>query len=487
MKVATIAISIVLSFTGSLHSAEVVEIPAEELRDKIRGGLLGQMLGNLNGLQHELRYNEKPGNVKEYNPGLPEGAWTDDDTDFEWVYIVEMQRQGEPMLSSSQIAHLWRERINRRIWCSNQYARQLMDLEIEPPLTGSVVLNPWAEFNISGQFLCETFGLIAPAMPQTASRIGLNYTSVAIEGEPAQTTQFFTTMIATAFVQSNIDRILDAGMAALDKDSEILEIAENVRQWHATNPDDWRATRRLIMERYARYGGSAMRDRNGYELNTAGTVAALLYGKGDFRETLRIAFNFGWDCDNTAATSGTIIGVTKGYRWMLSQGWPIVDRYRNTTRENMPKDETISSFADRLIDLAELVIIQNGGRRQASAAKPAFAIKIEPPEPIQHLASAKEIRSKLRTDLKDRIIKDLTTSESTNRARAAYLAVCLELNRDIQKSHPQEWSQAIKALQDQDRVMQVLFHHSAVPAAGPLRKKFVEAGIEAPKERKPLW
>ena len=91
-----------------------------------------------------------------------------------------------------------------------------------------------------------------------------------------------------------------------------------------------------------------MRDRNGYELNTGSIIAALLYGEGDFVKTLIAAFNFGWDADCNAATAGTILGVMKGYRWMLAQGWPIVDRYKNTTRENMPADETITSFADRL-------------------------------------------------------------------------------------------------------------------------------------------
>lgn len=72
-------------------------------------------------------------------------------------------------------------------------------------------------------------------------------------------------------------------------------------------------------------------------MNTASTIAALLYGQGDFTKTLMAAFNFGRDADVPAATAGTIVGVIKGYRWMLSQGWQIVDRYRNTKRENMPE------------------------------------------------------------------------------------------------------------------------------------------------------
>src|SRR4030043_439456 len=153
-----------------------VEISAEDLEDKIRGGLLAQLLGNLNGLPHENKYYDEPGNVEQYTPALTEGARTDDDTDIEWVYISAMQRDQTVLLGPEQITALWKQHINDHIWCANLYTRQLMDIGIDPPLTGNLALNPWSGFNISGQFVCETFGQIAPGMPQTAARIGLNYT-----------------------------------------------------------------------------------------------------------------------------------------------------------------------------------------------------------------------------------------------------------------------------------------------------------------------
>ena len=130
-----------------------VAIPAEVLEDKIRGGFLGQVVGDLNGLQHEMKYIAQPGNVQEYTPALPDGAWTDDDTDIEWPYILEIQRTGNLLLPYPRIAELWKKHINRRIWCSHLYLRQLLDLGIEPPLTGRLEINPWADFNLSGQFV----------------------------------------------------------------------------------------------------------------------------------------------------------------------------------------------------------------------------------------------------------------------------------------------------------------------------------------------
>ena len=131
--------------TPSKLPQDRVTLPVEKVIDKIRGGMLGQIVGNLNGLAHEMRYINEPGNVKNYVPSLQNGARTDDDTDFEWVYILEMQKHRNAFLSYDTIHKLWQERINKRIWCSNRYARFLMDVGIKPPYTGFISLNPWAE------------------------------------------------------------------------------------------------------------------------------------------------------------------------------------------------------------------------------------------------------------------------------------------------------------------------------------------------------
>ncbi len=469
------------------ESGGFLEISAETLTDKIRGGLLGQMLGNLNGLEHEMKYINEPGNVESYMPALPQGAWTDDDTDLEWVYIYIMQHEDEIFLSSERIAELWKSRVNKRIWCSNLYARQLMDIGIEPPLTGTFALNPWADFNISGQFICETFGLLAPAMPQTAARIGLNYTRVTIDAEPAQTTQFFTTMIATAFTSNDMAEILDAGVAALDPNSIIRGIVGDVRRWHRQYPDDWRKTRQLVHDKYTRHGGT-MRDMNGHELNTASIVAALLYGGGDFARTLMTAFNFGWDADCNAATAGTIIGVIKGYRWMMAQRWQIVDRYKNTTREEMPEDETITSYADRLVELAERVINGQGGQRIVVNGRIAYRIRGEKPANVLRLSKrteqAKELREKMKAEVEAGIAGGTAAEE---KARAAYLGICLDLAEPLSRKYPDKWAEAVEALNDQWKVVQVLYHHSPLPAADKLQGKAGAAGLKKPAEKKDLW
>lgn len=472
----------VKSIAGENHTGtgRFIEISAEELEDKIRGGLLAQLLGNLNGLPHENKYYDEPGNVRKYTPALSDGARTDDDTDIEWVYISAMQRDKTILLGPEQITTLWKQHINDHIWCANLYARQLMDIGIDPPLTGKLVLNSWSGFNISGQFICESFGLIAPGMPQTAARIGLNYTHVTIDAEPAQTTQLFTAMIATAFFTEDINAILDAGVASVDINSSILAIVKDVRQWQKQHPYDWRATRQLIRDKYTLYE-SKTRNQNGYELCTAATIAALLYGNVDLVNTLIHAFNFGWDADNNAATAATIVGVIKGRRWIQQQGWEIKDRYRNTTRPLMPEDETITGFGDRIIEVACRVIIENGGSKFRRDGKDFYRISLQKSANVETLPDTDEQVTGLRVQLKPQIEAGFANGATVQqRARSAYLAICLDLTDGFRSRNASEWKQALAALEEYPKLLDVLFNKSPGPAGDKLRAAALAAGLKKP-------
>jgi hypothetical protein len=460
---------------------QFIELSAETIEDKIRGGFLGQLLGNLNGLAHENKYYDEPGSVETYIPALPEGARTDDDTDIEWVYIVAIQRSMSVCLPWEHITQLWKTHINDHIWCSNQYVRRLMDVGIGPPLTGNPALNPWADFNISGQFVCETFGLLAPAMPQTAARIGLHYTHVSIDGEPAQATQLFTAMIATAFITDDIDKILDSGVASIDPCSQLRQIVTDVRVWQKQYPDNWRTTRRLIRDKYTLYKDRT-RNQNGYELCTAATIAALLYGQGDFVKTLINAFNFGWDADNNAATAGTIVGVIKGHRWMQRQGWEIKDLYRNTTRPAMPDDETITSFADRIVEVAGRVITENDGQKLTHNGKTVYRIHLQEPANVEAISSPDGQAAALESKVKPQILAGLAGGASVQeQARTAYLAICLGLADSLRKEHADQWPRLLAALEQYPQLLGVLFSGSPGPAGEKLRKAAVAAGVRRSK------
>ncbi len=318
-------------------------------------------------------------------------------------------------------------------------------------------------------------------MPRTAAGIGIHYAHVSVDGEPVQSTQMMDAMISTAFLTGDMEIILDAGAAALDSRSVMHQIMSDVRRWHRENPHDWRLTRKLTKDKYCRFGGDDMRDRNGVWLNGASTLSALLYGAGDWTQTVRAAFNFGWDADNNAAASGTIVGVIRGKQWFQAQHWNIVDRYRNTSRDQVPENETLTSYEDRLIALAELNIRQRGGSKTMSAGRQVYRIFTETPLNIEPLPDRNAQHAALRAQSKDAIERGVIAGTGPReKAKAACLAICLDFAEELQQKHPTEWDQAIRSLAAYPRVMQVVFFESPIPAGEEIRRKALTAGLRRP-------
>jgi hypothetical protein len=390
------------------------------------------------------------------------------------------------MVPPHRMRQLWQTFINRKVWSANRFARQLMDLGIEPPLTGNHLLNNWSDFNLAGMFVSESFGLVAPFMPQTAATIGVHYTSASVDGEPLQATQLITTMIATAFGTNDVRKIVAAGKKSLDPASDVFAIVSHVEKWCDTYPHDWRRVRGLIEENYTNksLGGGAhhVRNMNGYRLNAAATVASILLGKGDFLQSITHAFNFGWDADCNAATVGAITGVINGKAWMDKQRWNIKDRYENRTREGMPDDETISGFTKKIVSIAEMVILQNGGRLFSRDGKAYYTIQVQQPKNVMPLANDDNQTTLLNASLKDKIMAEYKSLGTQTKARAAYLAIATGLYKDLKNTDEQGWKSAVDALQTYPRVIDLLLKTYPDPLAVQLSRKALEAGVVKPAE-----
>ena len=482
---AAIVIALAIISTGVYSDANEgknsLSITHTQLADQMKGGLVGQLFGNLNGLEHEMVYIHEPGSVESYTPDLSDGAWTNDDTDIEWVYVYAMEESDRLFLSPEHIMKLWKEHIVERTFFATGFSKRLMEIGIKPPLSGNRVLNPFAEFNIAGHFLSESFGMIAPGLPETAGRIGLHYTTVCIDGEPAQMTQFFTAIYAMAFFETDINQLIDVGLASVDPKSSFYEVVQTTRQLVEENPSDWRRTRRLLKERYSKHDGK-LRDRNGYELNGAATLAALIYGKGDLAETLRLSFNFGWDADNTAASVGTILGIVKGYRWMEEQGWKVKDIYINRNRLNMPLNETISSFADRLTHLATKTLLEEGmAAVHRGPQGTTYTFERQSPVNILPVYPMDQQREWMWRQLDFEIDRILTSPGSKEaNARAVYFALAAGSAKSFREKYPDAWDAAVRDFRSFPRLGSIILtaESRGIAGASALRKSANEMGIE---------
>ena len=338
-------------------SPATADVSRADLLDRIHGGWAGMLIGGLEGLPHEFKYKEQPRDTLPDFTFLEKGARSDDDNDFEWPHLYFMDKEGTLKLPYPRIVEIWKANMNSGIWVANKKARALMDQGVVPPETGSVARNPAAWYNLSGQFCVESYGLIAPGMPQSAAEIGLHYTRIAVSEEPLQAAQFWSSLIALrAFHAGPIAEAMQRALAAVDPKSAMAEVVADTRKAFQAHPDDWKAARQEID---AKWRVQRQWNDNSTPVNGAGVCLALLYGRDDFYRTLQYAMALGYDADCNAATAGATVGVRLGFKRIAAlPQFKMPDHYANKTRPQLPAECKVSEQAETLLRVTDRVIRQ---------------------------------------------------------------------------------------------------------------------------------
>ena len=180
---------------------------------------------------------------------------------------------------------------------------------------------------IGAQIFIDAFGMVAPGDPDLAERFADGAARVSHDGEAVLAAKVVARMVAAAFVEKDMEKVLDIGAATLPSDSLVAQVHRDVRTW-AREDGDWRKTYDRIFEKYGygKYGGNCH-----VIPNHAVMVMAWSYAGSDFFEAQRIVNTAGWDTDCNAANVGTVSALVAGLDH-------ICDRYDFRT-----------PFADRLI------------------------------------------------------------------------------------------------------------------------------------------
>ncbi|MHC4703275.1 MAG: ADP-ribosylglycohydrolase family protein [Planctomycetota bacterium] len=366
---------LLVALLNSLVRAEKV-ILADELYDKMRGMWLGQLIGNSAGRATEGRYSGSEPNPDSAVPWVIKQEWDgDDDTDIEYVALHIIETNGvnydPPEMAEQWFAHVG----GSGIYIANKQAWHLIGEGYQPPETGSRAYNEhW--YSIDSQIGTEILGTISPGCVQSAVDLADKFGSLTNTGFPVHAAQFYCAMYATAFFEPNVVDLVVEGLAVTPRTSRTYHVISDVLTWYLDDVQDsrldWRATRRKLYDNYHGHD-SFGRYYNWVEstINTGATVLAVLYGQGDFRDTVQIAVLAGWDCDCNPATAGGLIGIIDGFSNLppdLTDPNICGDLYKNVNRpylpdpnQPLPQYDTITNIAARLTNLAEHNILSNGG------------------------------------------------------------------------------------------------------------------------------
>ena len=351
-------------------------IPAGHLYDKMRGMWLGQLIGNCTGRATEGRYSGPSPNPDAAVPWVIKQEWDgDDDTDIEYVALHILEANGLGW-NPQEIAEQWSTHIGGSgIYIANKQAWYLIADGCFPPETGSRTYNEhW--YSIDSQITTETLGAISPGCVQSAIDLAGKFASFTNTGFPVHAAQFYSAMYATAFFEPNVVNLVAEGLTVVPTTSRTYQVVTDVLTWYSDDAQDghldWRATRSRLYDKY-QGPNSFGRYYNWVEstINTGATVLAILYGQGDFKDTVQIGVLAGWDCDCNPATAGGLIGIIEGFSMLppdLTDPNICGDAYKNAHRpylpdpeQSLPQYDTITNIAARLTDLAEQNILGNGG------------------------------------------------------------------------------------------------------------------------------
>lgn len=372
------------------NGSKPYRITVSELRDKIAAEWIGQMIGNIYGLPHEGKYINAPGpenwpygytknidKLKKYD-----GAFSDDDTDVEYMYLLQMEKYG-PEPSYSRLQEAWMHHIRDRVWLANRAALGLMHFGYTPPFTGSKALNPhW--YQIDPQLINEIWAVTAPGMINYAASKSDWAARITSDEWGVEPTIFYGAMYSAAYFEKDINKLIEIGIKALPANGRFTATAREMIALHAKYPNDWKTARKEMAQKYYIDEPDMTKTIWNANLNGACAVLAMLYGEGNFQHTLDLSCALGFDCDNQAATIAGLMGVIYGMKglpenlYLPVEGWkvPFNDKYINITRYDLP-DGKISEMIDQTLKATIDLVVSKGGKLTGKPGNQVLTINTE--------------------------------------------------------------------------------------------------------------
>jgi hypothetical protein len=410
---------------GESPANDVIALSRSDYANRLEGFWLGQSIANWTGLVTEMdkiggdgpagefytredwgmpdQPNIWSGQPSSLSPNIdfvfegPDGVWgADDDTDIEYLYQHLLLTHQTSHLSGEQIRDGWLRHIysdndtpftnddgqpENFLWVSNQRAFDLMSEHgAVPPATSDPQDNPYSEM-IDAQLTTEVFGLFAPGRPDIA--LGMAYLPIrtTARGDAALAAEFYVIMHALA-AATNSDQTMEEKVHWLAAEArkhlpdasytaKMFDFVES--RYSAGVP--WEQARDEVYLRYQ------VDQQDGYDItsrdmicngcfasgiNFAASIVSLLYGEGDFRETVKIAVLAGWDSDNPAATWGGLLGFLLGKNELERIfGREFSSRFNiHRTRKGFPVADgidTLPSMAQNGILVVDRVVIEEMG------------------------------------------------------------------------------------------------------------------------------
>lgn len=314
----------------------------KDYEERVYAGVLGKVIAVYLGRPYEgWRYDKisvELGDIEYYVNDRKDVALkhhllvvVDDDISGTFLFPRALEQSPEP--SSVEVGQTWLNEIVQDaavLWWggignSTEHTAYLrMKAGVRPPESGSIERNgKVVAEQVGAQIFVEGFAMTRPGDLRAAADLAERAARVSHDGEAVHAARVVAALVAGAFVERDMDRLLDEAVTLIPADSLIARIHRDVRGW--AQGGDWKATRDRIDERYGYhlYGGNCH-----VVPNHATVINALAHSRGEFASAMTVVNTSGWDTDSNAGNVGAICGVFGGLEGLSTRDWrgPIADR-----------------------------------------------------------------------------------------------------------------------------------------------------------------
>lgn len=180
---------------------------------------------------------------------------------------------------------------------------------IKAPQSGSIsTLGITLAEQIGGQIFSDCWGYVSLGDASLAKRLAGLMSSVTHDGSGIVGGEFVAVCIALAFSCDDVHELLNEALTYFS-DGDYIHCVKDIMTFYKENPYDSKACLEYILEKY---------DYSCYEgmchiiPNTAIMIYAMVYGENNFKKTMLLLVNAGWDTDCTLGNVGSIMGALCG-------------------------------------------------------------------------------------------------------------------------------------------------------------------------------
>ncbi|MHC4429099.1 MAG: ADP-ribosylglycohydrolase family protein [Planctomycetota bacterium] len=349
------------------------------LEDKIRGGWAGQMIGVSYGAPTEFQYlgrlvpEEK---LVRWTPDLVANALGQDDLYVDITLASVLEEHGLDA-TTEDFGEFFRE-AGYSLWHANLAARRALRRGVPATASGTPEHNVHAN-DIDFQIESDFIGLMTPGLPQASNELCERAGRVMNHGDGLYGGMFVSAMYGAAFFEIDPRRIVETGLSVLPPKSPYALLIGDVLTWSAEHPEDWIRVWQLVDERWNRREpcseGALTPFNIDAKLNGAYVALGLLYGGGDFAQTMRVATRAGQDSDCNPATAAGVLGVVLGYDGIPGEYTSGLDAIADAKFSHTEATfrTIVADTVRRAIDMVE----RHGGRRD----RDVLLVKTQPAVP----------------------------------------------------------------------------------------------------------